>query len=510
MGKFTHFLPGKFWVNANWTRNQGAGKFLRGQFCGQKWPSKALFGLSNAIFIIEFQYISLYISLVRPLTSPAENSSVEHKIEETIECDNLPMKSVDRFFLLIIAVLLCSMVLMASEARTEENPSPAHKDAEKPAEESSAPAHKDSDEPAEQVSDLEKDPEPGARKWAYGVYLDLGYTINFNNPGNGLWRSKSTTFEVDDPRVNMALAYLHKEATPQSRWGIEFALQTGVETDGLIPEPPPEPIKNAELWSHFNRANASYLFPVGNELRLMGGLINSYIAYESYFALGNVNYTRGYITDNVPYFFFGLEGLYPLKEDLKLSLNLVSGWNYLTNPNDLPSLGVQVNWQVSSRTKFKQNFYYGPDQEDTDLEFWRFFSDSILEWKKDPFLVAASFDIGTEKQAEQVGNPRYYWMAAALWSAWRIIDPLTLAFRPEFFYDPDGLITGARQTLQAYTLTLKYQFAPASSHTLAAVIEYRYDRSTGPDSGFYKGEDNRLVPNQHLLIFALMWHFGKR
>lgn len=79
-----------------------------------------------------------------------------------------------------------------------------------------------------------------------------------------------------------------------------------------------------------------------------------------------------------------------------------------------------MSWKASPNSTFKQNLYYGPDQEDTYLQFWRFFSDSILEWKKDPFLVAVSLDVGTEKQAEQKGNPRYYWMAGALWAAWHI------------------------------------------------------------------------------------------
>ncbi len=376
-------------------------------------------------------------------------------------------------------------------------------------EESPALAQEGEATSAEGLLGSEKIREQRTRELQYGVYVDLGYLADFNQPENGLWRSKITTFEVDDPRVNMALAYVHKDATPQSRWGLEFGLQAGIDTDKLIPDPPPEPISNANVFRHLSRANASYLAPVGNGLKFTGGLINSYIAYESYFAIKNVNYTRGYITDNVPYFFFGLEGLYPINDKVNLSLYAVNNWDYLVHPNDRPSYGLQVASQVSPSTTFTQNFFYGPSQEDSSVEFWRFFSDSILEWKKDPFLLAVSFDIGTEKQAEPLGNPRNYWIAAALWAAWRITKPLSLAFRPEVFYDPDGLITGARQTLQAYTLTLKYEFTPAVSHTLAAALEYRYDRSTGPDGGFYKGADNRLVPHQHLLIFALMWHFGK-
>ncbi len=395
-------------------------------------------------------------------------------------------------------VWLGFILIMATPVRTEEKPSPLHKLGERL---------------GEDMPGSRKLRELRARGWQYGGYLDGGYTVDFNDPENGLWRSKGTTYKVDDPQVNMASVYLAKDPMPKSRWGIQFGLQTGVDTKKLVPEPPPPsnaPISNADKYRHFARANVSYLFPVGNGFRLTGGLINSYIAYESYYAMPNPNYTRGYITDNVPYFLFGFEGLYPLRDTLNLAFYAVNGWNYLANPNDYPSLGFQMNWEASPGITFTQNLYYGPEQENTDLQFWRFFSDSILEWKKDPFLVAVSFDVGTEKQAELVGNPRDYWMAGALWAAWHISGPWTLGFRPEFYYDPDGLITGAQQTLQAYTVTLKYKFSPVASHTVVAAIEYRYDRSTGPEGGFFKGQDNILVPDQHLLIFALNWHFGRK
>jgi hypothetical protein len=399
-------------------------------------------------------------------------------------------------FFLKTLVSFCFLLFIALPIQAKENPTPEEETLE-------------SD--AEVIPGSEKARELRARGWQFGTYLDVGYAISFNDPENGLWRSKGTTFRVDDPRVNMATGYLHKDAVPESRWGMEFGLQTGVDTDNLVPAPPPQankPISNADEIRHLGRTNLSYLFPAGNGLRVTGGLINSFIAYESYYAMANPNYTRAYITDNVPYFFFGAEGFYPLKGTLDLSLYVVNGWNYLANPNDIPSFGLQMQWEATPQTTFTQNLYYGPDQENTDLDFWRFFSDSILEWKRDPFLLAVSFDIGTEKQAEQIGNPRGYWMAGALWAAWQISEPWTFAFRPEFFYDPDGIITGSVQTLQAYTATLKYKFTPVRSNTVVANIEYRYDRSTGSDGGFYKGSDNILVLDQHLLIFALTWHFG--
>lgn len=352
--------------------------------------------------------------------------------------------------------------------------------------------------------------EPVSQLWDHSLYLDLGYGSSSNNPENNLWRSKGTTFKLNQPQVNLAMAYVSKEAAPQSRWGIEFGLQTGVDTENLVPAAPPafnEPISNADTLRHMYRANASYLFPLGDGLGVTAGLINSYIGYESFLAIQNINYTRGYLLDFVPYFMFGIQGDYAVSDTLDVSLFVVDGWNYLAHANDTPSLGFQSSWGISPQVRFIQNFYYGPDQEETNTEFWRFFSDSIIEWKNDRYLLAGAIDFGTEKQADMTSNPRYNWMSGALWFGWHIHGPWNLGLRSEFFSDPDGIGTGTRQNIQAFTGTVEYTFSPAASNTAVLALEYRYDQSSGEEGGFFKGDTNRLVPDQHLVIVSLMWSY---
>jgi putative OmpL-like beta-barrel porin-2 len=362
------------------------------------------------------------------------------------------------------------------------------------------------------VSSLKETPEPEPGNWHYGGYLDVGYTRDANHPENGLWRSKSTTFKADDPKLNMVMGYVRKYATPKSRWGMEIGLQDGIDTEGLVPSAPPEaniPITHAERYRHISNTNLSYLLPVGEGLGVTAGLFQGYPGYESYHAIDNLNYTRGYITDNVPYYLLGAKAAYSCNETLDLNLFAVTGYNYLANPNDLPSLGLQMVWRKHSEITFTQNIYYGADQKNTDIQFWRFFSDSIFEWKRDPFVLAVAFDVGAEKQAEQIDTPWNHWMAGALWFGYNLGGAWNLALRPEFYWDKDGLITAVEQFIQAYTLTLKYRFSPFKSNKMAANLEYRYDRSTGSEGGFYRGSDNRLVPDQHLLIIALTWSFDK-
>ncbi|UCE63671.1 MAG: porin [Nitrospirota bacterium] len=360
---------------------------------------------------------------------------------------------------------------------------------------------------------VERMREAAKKDWQYGGYLDVGYLPNLSSPDADEWRSKTTSFKLNSPKVNLAMGYFRKEVNPEgSRWGGEFAVQTGVDSEGLVSKTSPDTIGSADTLRHFSRANLSYLFPAGNGLKITGGLMNSYIGYSSFHSKDNVNYTRGYILDNVPYFLFGAEALYPVTDTLTIGGYVVSGFTYLTEPNEVPSFGLQTVWETTPTLTVVQNLYYGPDQRNTDLRHWRFFSDSIVEWKTDTWAVAAAYDIGTEEQAVNPENPRYMWMSGAIWASRNLPGPWWVGFRPEFYWDPDGVITGAEQLIWAVTGTIAYRIRVLSKNTLTAKLEYRFDRSTGSGGGFFTGQPlstgiPQLTPNQQLLILGLMWAF---
>jgi hypothetical protein len=68
-------------------------------------------------------------------------------------------------------------------------------------------------------------------------------------------------------------------------------------------------------------------------------------------------------------------------------------------------------------------------------------------------------------------------------------------------------MTGARQTLRAATATMEYRAWFLEHNDLSLRFEYRFDRSTGDEGGFYAGADNRLVPEQNLFIVGIVWSF---
>ena len=197
------------------------------------------------------------------------------------------------------------------------------------------------------------DGEPLPRSlWHYGAYLDLSYAIDFNYPENHLWRSKVTTQRVNELALNMALAYIRKEANESSRWGMELGLQTGRDVDARAPNASlryGDPYASADTFSHFSRANVSYLAPVGSGLTLTAGLFNSFIGYESFYAKDNINYTRTFMADNSPYFMFGMSAQYRINNTIKArSMSSIGQLSFgaqpsaqLWNPDQLDGLATR-------------------------------------------------------------------------------------------------------------------------------------------------------------------------
>ena len=124
------------------------------------------------------------------------------------------------------AVVFTLWLTISAAAYAEEGPAPSPQTAQLPDE-------KRKETPAQ---------------WHYGAYLDLSYALNFNFPENHLFRSKLTTPRTNELAPNMALAYLRKDISEASRWGMELAVQGGYaptgrcrtsrhDATGRIPEP---------------------------------------------------------------------------------------------------------------------------------------------------------------------------------------------------------------------------------------------------------------------------------
>ncbi|OQW65898.1 MAG: hypothetical protein BVN28_00760 [Nitrospira sp. ST-bin4] len=347
--------------------------------------------------------------------------------------------------------------------------------------------------------------------WRYGAYLDIGGIVNFNVPENDLWRSRTTASRHNQAAPNMVLAYVRKDSTEASRWGMELGVQGGYDSVDFAFLLGEKKVDGADVLRHLHRANASYLAPVGNGLTVTAGLFNSLMGYESLYAKDNPNYTRSWIADNTPYMMFGVNAAYPVNDRLTVTAFVINRYYHLAYTVAQPSYGGKWSYALTPRLTAMQTLYWGPDQTDASLEFWRLYGNHILEWKGDEVTVAASYDVGTENMADQPGSPRAFVMGGNLMVKWHVTGPWSVALRPEFYWDRNGRWTGAEQFVKAITSTIEYKLPYRWTNTMLRV-EHRYDESTGVGGGFFRrGEISPgvfgLAPSQHLLVFGLLCVF---
>jgi len=158
----------------------------------------------------------------------------------------------------------------------------------------------------------------------------------------------------------------------------------------------------------------------------------------------------------------------------------------------------------------KQTVLYGPHHSGTSLQFWRFLSDSIVEWKRDPATVAFEYQVSEEKVAV-AGNPRALWMSAQMPMHWIVDKHWSATVRPEVAWDRNGRWTGFSQTVKAVTNTIEYRI-PYRQANVIVRLEHRWDDSRGPGGGFFNDGDVRpgvpgLKPAQHLLALGVILTF---
>jgi hypothetical protein len=347
-------------------------------------------------------------------------------------------------------------------------------------------------------------------EWTYGGFVDVAYLNASNDPLNKLFRSRGTTWHVNDLHLNMTGAYVKKKATEQSRWGAELVVHTGKDDEVFGFSATAPNMKGSDWLRHFGLANVSYLVPTGKGLAVQGGIFGSLIGYDSLYSKDNFNYTRPWGADFTPYLMFGVNASYPFTEKLTGTFAVVNGYWHLAHANNVPSSGAQLAYMATPEITVKQTVLIGPHQSNTSLEFWRVLSDTIVERRTNPVVVALDFNFSTERV--DASNPfRAWWMAAQLPVRWNVRGPWSVAVRPELAWDSDGRWTLAEQTVKALTATLECK-APYKWSNAILRLEYRVDNSTGRQGGFFDDFETSpgnvaLRPTQHLLIFAAMFTF---
>lgn len=329
-----------------------------------------------------------------------------------------------------------------------------------------------------------------------GAFVDAYYLNNNNLPKST--ERKFTTQGVRNNEFNINLAHIDVKVEEDKYRG-RLALQWGTSVNtNYAGEISKDIGSNQNSVKHIQEAYVG--MKISKATWVDGGIFFGNIGHESWISQNNANYTRALALDYVPYYSAGVKLSHQLSDKLSFQLQILNGWQIITDNNRDKSFGSQVKYIVFSNFTITLNQYVGNDAPDNERKQLRLYNNTIIEWKPLDWLqFAGQFDIGVQKAKQSLVyepwlqniNPNIFnspyrdaaasayrqWYHGTIWVSFNLSPDYRLSFRVERMYDPLQVVasTGTRNGFMTNGYTTTFDILSFDPGLLR--FEYVYRRS---------------------------------
>jgi hypothetical protein len=315
------------------------------------------------------------------------------------------------------------------------------------------------------------------------VYLQGGYTYNFNDPSSG-----ENDFRVFDHKANsftldLAQLVFTKDA-PVGGIGYKLKLSAGetakwIHSNGLG-------VVGEDAFD-LTEAYINYVAPIGKGLKLQFGKFVTMHGAEVIEAKDDMNYSRSFLFNYaIPFTHTGFMAGYAFSDQVTVNVHFVNGWDNTDDNNSGKTGGFTLAYNPMEQIGLTFNLMYGPEKDNNNHD-QRFLFDWVGTFK--PIAnttVVLNTDYASEQHsAADGGSAKWYGIAGYV--KYDFCDYFSTAVRAEYFDDKDGIRTGTPQKLKEITLTPEFRVAKA----VIVRPEYRHDWSDKDtfNSGTDKSQD---------------------
>jgi hypothetical protein len=264
---------------------------------------------------------------------------------------------------------------------------------------------------------------------------------------------------------------------------------------------------NADKLKYIEQAFISLKPPRARGLEVDLGKFVSSAGAEVVESKDNWNYSRSLLfVYAVPYFHFGLRSSFPVSKTETLGVQLVNGWNNVSKSNGGVTAGL-ISAYVKPKYTWNVNAYTGPENLNTQNCYRNLIDTTLLLTPTTRFNAYLNYDYGQnrDKLVNNIGdNLLKHWQGVAFAVHQQVTARAAVAGRFEYFSDPQGYTTGARQQVDEFTATAEYKWPRG----LLARLECRRDRSS--INYYAKGNAPLAVNNQSTLSASLVAFFGPK
>ena len=364
--------------------------------------------------------------------------------------------------------------------------------------------------------------------------LDEYYSYNFNSPVGRV--NALRAYDVLSNNISLNQADVVFERTPDvaegSRFGMRIDLQFGQATDTLQGNPSNEP--RPEIYRNIFQAYGTYVAPIGNGLTLDIGKFGSSIGIEGNYTKDQINYSRAYWFNFLPFYHMGLRASYKVNDKLTLNYWLVNGTNQVEATNGYKDELFGFTATPNKNITWNVNYYIGQEHPDRmvvasngsplplqpGLTFQEItpapngklhIFDSYVSWQAAPKLtVALEGDYviqrlwkNTNTALGQSSAPSHT-IGGAGYAKYQFSPKFAVAGRVEYLSDRGGLFSGITQALKETTATFDYKL----SEGFLMRYEWRRDFSNRPS--FFTDKNGVLSKEQQTATVGVVWWVGRK
>ncbi len=287
----------------------------------------------------------------------------------------------------------------------------------------------------------------------FGGFLDTYYAYDFNNPKNH--EREFTTQPVRHNEFNLNLAFIEAKIQQEKTRG-RLALQLGNSvTKNSASEPTDGTTSGPQDTKYIQEAFVGK--KIGDKTWIDAGIFLGNIGAESWISKDNWTYTRALNLDYVPYYSSGVRVEHQIDQKQSLQLQLLNGWQNISENNHGKALGMQYKRSLNETTTFTYNNFFGDEEVVSVKPRFRGYHNFIFQWiKSDEWQYLGSFDFG--HQSQQNSNGVDGWFATSVTSRRVLNADQALALRVEYYADPhqSNVVTSTPRGFRVYGASLNF------------------------------------------------------
>lgn len=364
------------------------------------------------------------------------------------------------------------------------------------------------------------------------VGLDAYYAYNFNHPVGRVNLLRAYDVLSNEFSLNQASVIVDHppDLAAGRRWGGRLDLQFGQATDTLQGNPANEP--RPQIYRNIFQVYGTYVVPVGKGVTVDFGKWGSSLGIEGNYTKDQMNYSRSYWFDFLPFYHMGLRANIPVNDRFSVNYWVVNGVNQVEAANAFKGELFGFTAKPLKSMSWTVNYYLGQDHPDRVLSAsptnvvpvqpglnfeairpapdgrthiidsyatWQLTSKLSMALEGDYFLQRLWRDSAPGQSSAPLKVD-----GACGYLRYQFTPKLALATRAEYMSDRGALFSGISQALKENTVTLDYKLADG----LLTRYEWRRDFSNQPS--FLSDVQGVLSKQQNTATIGLILWWGRK